>query len=130
METNSSLYVRLLGSKTRVAPLVKHSIPRLELLSALIVARLFFSIKEALQSLISFDSCNFWLDSITALYWIKSKQELKQFAQNRTNEILRLTSLDQWFHCKGSENPADIGTRVEQQQNYRKIGYGLKDLNG
>ena len=54
METNSSLYVRLLGSKTRVAPLVKHSIPRLELLSALIVARLFFSIKAVLQSLISF----------------------------------------------------------------------------
>ena len=65
METNSSSYVRLLGSKTRVAPLVKHSIPRLELLSALIVARLFFSIKEALQSLISFDSCNLCLDSIT-----------------------------------------------------------------
>ena len=27
------------------------------------------------------------------------------------NEILRLTSSDQWFHCKGTENPADLGTR-------------------
>ena len=59
METDSSSYVRLLSSKTKVAPLVKHSIPRLELLSALTVARLFISIKEALASLISFDSCNF-----------------------------------------------------------------------
>ena len=96
---------------------MKHSIPRLELLSALIIARLFVSIKKALASLISFDSCNFWLDSLTALYWIKSKRELKQFVQNRVNEILRLTSSDQWFYCKGTDNPADLGTRGTTEQN-------------
>ena len=53
METDSSSYVHLLSSKTKVAPLVKHSTPRLELLSAHIVARLFVSIKKALASLIS-----------------------------------------------------------------------------
>ena len=27
------------------------------------------------------------------------------------DEILDLTGREQWFHCKGTENPADLGTR-------------------
>ena len=121
METDSSSYICLLSSETKAAPLVKHSIPRLKLLSALIVAKLFISIKEALASLISVDFCNFWLDSLTALYWIKSKQEPKKFAQNRVNEILQLSSSGQWPHYKGTENQADLGahgtTAAELKEN-------------
>ena len=51
------------------------------------------------------------MDSLIALYWIESKRELKQFAQNRVNEVLRLTSSDQWFYYKGTDNPAGLGTR-------------------
>ena len=111
IQTAISSYVHLLSSKTRVAPLKKQTIPRLELLSALIAARLFTSVKEALEPSITFEASYFWLDSITALYWIKSKGEMKQFVQNRVDEILDLTGREQWFHCKGTENPADLGTR-------------------
>ena len=52
-----------------------------------------------------------WLDSITALYWIKGEKEWSQFVQNRVDEILSLTTREQWNHCLGGENPADLGSR-------------------
>ena len=33
------------------------------------------------------------------------------FVANRAAEILENSSMDQWRHVKGVENPADIGTR-------------------
>ncbi|XP_068670918.1 uncharacterized protein [Montipora foliosa] len=88
LETSSGNYPVLLTSKTRVAPLAKQSIPRLELLSGVILARLASSVKEALQSQVQIDKTYLWLDSKTAIYWIKGSKEWKQFVQNRVNEIL------------------------------------------
>ena len=48
---------------------------------------------------------------MTALYWIMNKGEWKQFVHHRVNEILRLTNKEEWGHCSGVENPADIGSR-------------------
>ena len=103
----------LLSSKTRVAPLTRQSIPRLELLSVVILARLVSSVKEALASQITIDKTHLWLDSKTAICWIKGSKEWKQFVQNRVNEILSLTEESMWNHCPGIENPADIGSRGE-----------------
>jgi len=49
LEASSGYHPVLLSSKTRVAPLSKHSIPRLELLSGVILARLVSSVKETLE---------------------------------------------------------------------------------
>ena len=67
LETSSGNYPLLLTSKTRVAPLTKQSIPRLELLSGVILARLASSVKEALQSRLQIDKTYLWLRSNTAL---------------------------------------------------------------
>ena len=109
LETSSGNYPVLLTSKTRVAPLTKQYIPRLELLSGVILARLASSVKEALQSQIQIDKTYLWLDSKTAIYWIKGSKEWKQFVQNRVTEILTLTEESMWNHCPGTENPVDIG---------------------
>ncbi|XP_067039040.1 uncharacterized protein [Acropora muricata] len=109
LETSSGNYPVLLTSKTRVAPLTKQYIPRLELLSGVILARLASSVKEALQSQIQIDKTYLWLDSKTTIYWIKGSKEWKQFVQNRVTEILTLTEESMWNHCPGTENPADIG---------------------
>ena len=50
LEASSGYFPVLLTSKTRVAPLSRESIPRLELLSGDILARLASSVREALQS--------------------------------------------------------------------------------
>ena len=113
LETSSGNYPVLLTSKTRVAPLAKQSIPRLELLSGVILARLASSVKEALQSQVQIDKTYLWLDSKTAIYWIKGSNELKQFVQNRVNKVLLRTEELMWNHCPGTENPADTGSQGE-----------------
>ena len=40
-----------------------------------------------------------------------NKGEWKQFVRHRENEILRLTNKEDWGHCPGVENLADIGSR-------------------
>ena len=109
--TNSGRFVRLMASKTRVAPLSKQVIARLELMAARITAQLKEAVEKALQSKITVNSVHMWSDSITTLYWIKGEREWSQFVQNRVNEILRLTARETWNHCPGVENPADLASR-------------------
>ena len=104
-------HVRLVASKTRVAPLKELSIPRLELMSARILAQLMNTIRVALQSQLKIDGVKFWLDSKTALSWIQNKGEWKQFVRHRVNEILKLTAKEDWAYCSTDENPADLGSR-------------------
>ena len=113
LETSSGNYPVLLTSKTGVAPLTKQSIPRLELLSGVILARLASSVKKALQVQVQIDKTYLWLHSRTTIYWIKEAKEWKQFVQNLVTEILTLTEESMWNHCPGTENPADIGSRGE-----------------
>ena len=48
--TTCTSYVRFVSSETRVAPLSEQNIPRLELLSAVVLSRLIHTLKEALSS--------------------------------------------------------------------------------
>ncbi len=108
-ETTKGIYVKLLCSKTRVAPLKVLSINRLELMSVLVT--LMETVRNALGSQLKVDSVRFLLDSQTALFWIYNQGEWKNFVQHRVNEILRLSRKEDWGHVAGKENPADIGSR-------------------
>ena len=107
--TSTGIDVQLVTSKSRVAPLVKQSIPRLELLAALILARLMQSVQSALGGMLLFDSVHCWTDSQVTLYWIRGEQhEWKQFVQNRVNEIRKIVPPLSWAYCPTSSNPADL----------------------
>ena len=89
MRAADQCVTRLVASKTRVAPLHAHMIPRLELLSALLLARLLTSITQALQPEQNLGHPICYTDSRIALhvYWIRGcDKEWKQFIQNRVNE--------------------------------------------
>ncbi|XP_065062391.1 uncharacterized protein LOC135689168 [Rhopilema esculentum] len=110
--TDDKASVTLVMSKSRIAPLSRMTIPRLELLSCLILARLITALKEMLSPLIEIDISHCFTDSISALYWIKgASKEWKLFVENRVQEIRKLVGPERWLHCRGKENPADIPTR-------------------
>ena len=102
----------LLCSKARLSPLSenKTSIPRLELLAALISARQITAVKEALSPVLSVYGIFCWSDSKVVL-WIQADRDYKQFVFNRRKEIVSLTGVESWKHCAGTENPADLGSR-------------------
>ena len=61
-------------------------------------------------------------DSQVSLAWIRNVgKEMKQFVQNRVNEIRKNVSPNKWHYCKTSDNPADLITRV----NYNSIANEL-----
>ncbi|CAB4020584.1 Hypothetical predicted protein [Paramuricea clavata] len=111
--TTTRRYATFVTAKTRVASSQKQTIPRLELLSAVILARLMKNTYEALKSVLELDEnvvC--WTDSLVSLYWIRGEtKEWKQLVQLRVNEIRSLIRLSSWRHCPGVDNPADIPTR-------------------
>jgi len=80
--------VRLLCRKTRVAPTVKQTIPRLELLGTLMLSRLVQSVATSLPTL---SSTYLWTDLTVALYWVQNRKTWKPYAQSRVREI-RLTA--------------------------------------
>ena len=102
--------VSIVTARARVAPLKKVTVPRLELLGALLAARLVVFVCGALKLPELTYRC--WTDSTVALAWIKGDPgRWKPFVANRVTEIQGLTDPSCWAHCCGKDNPADLVTR-------------------
>ena len=112
IESEVGNVVNFVASKTRVAPTTKQTIPRLELLSALLLSNLISNVSIALMPEVELKESCCYTDSKVALYWIKgTEKEWKPFVENRVNEIRRLVPPTCWSHCPGRENPADLPSR-------------------
>lgn len=112
VETPSGCHIRIIASKTRVSPLKTQSIPRLELLSALLLARLVSNITQALEGEIPLSEPRCFSDSMVAIFWIRGEDKTwKPFVQNRVQEIRTLLPSNHWSHCSGRDNPADLPSR-------------------
>ena len=108
-EERKSVFV---ASKSRVAPVNEQTVPRLELLGALLLARLIKTVYSALESEILVTATLCYTDSQVALCWIRGEdKDWKLFIQNRVSEIRSLVPASYWRHCRGRNNPADIPTR-------------------
>ena len=97
-------------SKTRAASAKPLTIPRLELLSRLLLSKLIKTIYESIKHEITIARTTCWTDSKTAFYWITQKyKDWKPWVQNHVNHINEVETV--WKHVPGSVNPADIATR-------------------
>ncbi|XP_044759014.1 uncharacterized protein LOC123316831 [Coccinella septempunctata] len=102
---DGQVVLRLIEGKSRVAPIKKLTIPRLELLAATIGVRIFRNFQTNYEiNLQAF----FWSDSSTVLSWIKRKENWKPFIWNRVEEIKRFSKPIDWYHVPGDMNPADL----------------------
>ena len=98
----------LIASKCRVSPVKAMTIPRLELMGAVLSSRL----AQNILKVITVDKTTFWTDSENVWYWVRNQsREFKPFVANRIGEIQRTTSPEQWRHIPGTVNPADLPTR-------------------
>ena len=114
IQHNGITTISLVTSKSRISPLGKFTIPRLELLGGLLGANLWKSVSKIFGNFESkLEGSYFWGDSKVALCWIKNGDEAhyKQFVQNRVTKIHELTADLPWNHVPGKENPADLPSR-------------------
>ena len=100
----------LVMSKTRVAPVRKITLKRLELMAAVITARLCSYVKGAIDCPINRIVC--WTDNSSTLHWIRgAASPWKPFVANRVTEIQSLLDPSVWWYCPGPQNPANLPTR-------------------
>ncbi|XP_066930927.1 uncharacterized protein [Clytia hemisphaerica] len=113
-ETGISIF--FLTSKSKVAPLKKVTIPRLELLSCVLLSDLLNNVRSALSGRISVDATRCWSDSKVALCWIKGNRKTwKPWVENRVVSARKVVQKADWHHIPGKDNPADIPTRMVPQ---------------
>ena len=94
---DGSSSVRLVASKTKVAPLHSISIPRLELMGAILGNRLAKSVANALS--VDTGLITFWTDSANVLWWIKGySRHLSHLSQTEKGR----------FKCPQTQNSGDI----------------------
>ncbi|XP_068144127.1 uncharacterized protein [Drosophila tropicalis] len=109
-EVDGIVHCSLVASKTRVAPLKPVSIPRMELMAAVLGLRL----TKFIEPELSVTVCQriFWTDSKDVLCWIRSDaRKYNQFVALRVGEILEDSDVLSWRWVPTQHNVADDGTK-------------------
>ena len=110
LKNNKHNSTHILMAKSRVAPLKKVSLARLELCAALLASQVVTKSVKILS--IPNIKCFGWSDSTITLAWInKPSNAWKTFVANRVSQIQEVIPGTHWFHVKSAENPADFISR-------------------
>ena len=100
---------RLIISKSKVALLTPITVPRLELMAAIVGFRLTQCVSRTLG--LPIKAATFYSDSTDVLWWIGGKgRDFRPFVANCIGEIQLSTEPSQW-HVSTNENSADLCSR-------------------
>ncbi|XP_061720311.1 uncharacterized protein LOC133527370 [Cydia pomonella] len=106
------VHTYLLLAKSRVCPIKRVSLARLELCAAVLLADLLKYVKEIYSSVLPNFKIFAWSDSTVALSWIKApSHRWKTFVANRVSHIQESIPDASWNHVPSADNPADIASR-------------------
>lgn len=118
---DSQIHLAFILAHSRVAPKQVHSIPCLELCSALAAAHLASLLAKEL--ILEVAATIPWSNSMMVLTWLHSQCcRFKVFVGARVSEIQELTLNCTWHYADSAKNPADDLTRGKTQKD-------LKDPN-
>ena len=99
----AQIHCRLLIGKSRVIPLKFISIPRLELMAAVLSVKISKLLREELDLHVNDEI--FWTDSQAVFGYINSDVcQFKMFVVNRVQQIRNCTSTKQWHFIESSNN--------------------------
>ena len=110
IDQNGQVNSNLVASKTKVAPLKRLSLARLELIAAEKLAQLVKKITLVCKD-IDFEIQAF-TDSTIVLSWLSQEPyHWKTFVANRVTKIQEILPFSTWSHVTSEENPADAASR-------------------
>ena len=92
----------IMMAKNRVVPLKTITLPKLELMAAVVGARLASHLEKSLAP----KNVTFLSDSQIVLHWLQSTKPLKRFHANGVKEIQEITHDRKWMFCPTAYNPA------------------------
>ena len=104
----------LVMSRSRVAPVRSITLPKLELMAAVIATRLAKFVIQSLYLTSDDTTVHMWSISQIVLHWIydiKQTTTAKPFIANRVTEITQSLLASAWTYVPTDENPADLLTR-------------------
>ena len=121
---NGHFETRFVTAKSRVAPLKRLTMPRLELQAAVMATRMKATIERELR--LDLERTIYFTDSMITLSWIRSQaRAFKPFVSARIGEVQTNSDPLQWRHVSGPLNPADDisrGIPVDELQGRWKCG--------
>ncbi|XP_060799417.1 uncharacterized protein LOC132901020 [Neoarius graeffei] len=104
------VHVTFVLGKSRVLPLKKITVPRLELAAAALSVKVDRMLRRELH--LDLEPSVFWTDSQTVLKYIANDQaRFKTYVANRVSFIRDNTELSQWRYVGSKDNPADDASR-------------------
>ena len=125
IEGSAGTMVNFVVLKTRVSPVNKQSIPRLELLSTLLLAKLICNVLTALEAEIQLQPHRHYNDSKVALFWIKgTTKEWRPWVENAVNEVRRIVLTDCWKHYQEPITPLISGFTPTELASNKLWRYG------
>ena len=114
--------------KTKVAPSTGHTIPRLELCSAVLAVEIWSFISKQLN--VPKDNAFFYSDSKVTLGYINNEQRrFHTYVSNRVDKIRLVTNPSQWKYVPSECNPADNATRSTRSELEVRVMSWLKGPN-
>ena len=109
-KADGTVHASFIYGKAKLSPLKSQTIPRLELIAAVLAVENDLMIKNEMG--LVFNATFFWSDSMVVLGQIKSEDgKFPTFVHRRVTDVRQASDPEQWRYVPTDMNPADITTR-------------------